>query len=513
MMQRPMPVRVFCFFFPLLLYTSQSPAQGINWLKVHEVTARGIHQMYNLEIENAEQAFDSVSRMAPGDPRGPFFASILHMFLYGLSRSDDEYNQFFTHSERVIEICEQLLEQNENNATAKFYLGGIYGYRGLAYQMNNSMLNAVKDGRKGFDYLEEAVRTDTSLYDAQMGFGLFRYLVAKVPKTYRWILNVIGFSGDLEGGLTSLRLAAEKGVYTRTEAKLYLWQFLTNEHRNDEALRYMHELLREYPENSLFATLYSSWNMRSNNFDEALVWAKKAEEINGRKKVKVGEEFIYSTLGGIYYTKGEFALARQNYELFFQKLQNREYTSNFIAYRFAVSCELSGDRARGMEVCRQMKNVSDRDRAMDTYYARRGRELLEAPLTEADILLIKAGNESALKEYGPALRLFSEAAQKAGSDVDLEARALYGMQQMYYEQRDDNGVIALSPRLFALRPNQEQWLIPHGYFKLGQAYVRQGRIAEARASFEAISRFDEYDFQTSLENRAEEELKKLNEQK
>jgi tetratricopeptide (TPR) repeat protein len=513
MMHRPLPVRVFCFFFPLLVYTAQSPAQGIDWLKVHEVTARGIHQMYNLEVENAEQAFDSVSRMAPGDPRGPFFTGIMHMFLYGWSRSDDEYNQFFAHSERVIEICEQLLEQNENNATAKFYLGGIYGYRGLAYQMNNSMLNAVKDGRKGFDYLEEAVRTDTSLYDAQMGFGLFRYLVAKVPKTYRWILNVIGFSGDLEGGLNSLRLAAEKGVYTRTEAKLYLWQFLTNEHRNDEALRYMHELLREYPENSLFATLYSSWNMRSNNFDEALVWAKKAEEINRRKKVKVGEEFIYSTLGGIYFTKGEFSLARENYELFFRKLQNREYTSNFIAYRFAVSCELSGNRTRAMEVCRQMKSVSDRDRAMDTYYARRGRELLEAPLTEADILLIKAGNESALKQYGPALRLFSEAAQKAASDVDLEARALYGMQQMSYEQGDDNGVVVLSPRLFALRPNRERWLIPHGYFKLGQAYARQGRIAEARASFEAISRFDDYDFQTSLENRAEEEMKKLNEQK
>jgi tetratricopeptide (TPR) repeat protein len=493
----------------VLLCPNASLAQGIDWAKVHDITARGIHAMYNLEVDRAEAAFDSVSAMAPGDPRGPFFASILHIYLYGLKRSDEEYNRFFDHSDRVIKICDGLLETNENDAVAKFYLGGIYGYRGLAYQMTNSLLKAVKDGMKGYDYLEEAVRTDTTLYDAHMGFGLFRYLVAKVPKTYRWILNVIGFSGDLEGGLNSLRLAAEKGVYTRTEAKLYLWQFLNNEHRTDEALKYMRELLREYPENSLFATLYSSWCIRSENLDEALLWAKKAEEINRRKKVKVGEEFIYSTMGGIYYTKGEFDRARESYEVFSQKVQNREYISNYIAYRFAVSCELTGHRSRAIEICREMKNVTDRDRAMDTYYYRKGRELLEAPLTDVDILFLRAANESTLKRNESAFRLFSDAAGKAGNDADRTARALYGMMATAYEQGDDERVVTLSSRLVVLQPARERWVIPHGYFKLGQSYARLGKRAEAQVSFEAISRFDGYDFQSSLENRAEDELEKL----
>lgn len=491
------------------LFPFVSPAQGIDWGRVHEITARGIHQMYNLELERAEAAFDSVTAMAPGDPRGPFFKSMLHLYLYGLNRSEEEFSEFFRHSDRVIEVCERLLEQNGNDATAKFYLGGIYGYRGLAYQMSNSILKAVKDGARGYGYLEEAVQTDSTLYDAQMGFGLFRYLVAKIPKAYRWILNVIGFSGDLEGGLASLRLAAAKGVYTRTEAKLYLWQFLNNEHRTEEALTYMRDLLRDYPDNSLFATLYAGWRLRSNDLDEALIWAKKAEEINSRKKVKAGEEFVYSTLGGIYYTKGEFALARENYGKYVEKLQYRDYLTNYIAYRFAVSCELSGQRARAQDICRGMKSVDDKDRTWDTYYYRKGQELLAAPLTEADVLAIRASNESTLKRQDSAYRLFSEAEAKAGSDIDRRARAIYGMMAVSYEQGEDERVVTLSKRLFSLEPVKERWLIPHGFFKLGQALARQGKKDQARDAFEAVSRYDDYDFQSSIENRTDEELKAL----
>jgi len=487
------------------------PAQEIDWAKVHDVTMRGIDHLYHLEIERAQGAFDSVSQMAPNDPRGPFFGSILHIFLYGLNRSEQEYNEFFSHSDQVIEICERLLDQNEDDAKAKFYLGGIYGYRGLAYQMSNSILKAVKDGRKGYMYLEDAVRTDPTLYDAQMGFGLFRYLVAKVPKGYRWILNFLGFSGDLEGGLASLRIAAEKGIYTRTEARLYLYQFLLAEHRTEEAVKYMKELLQGYPDNTLFAVLYSSWLMRSNDFDEALIWAKKGEEINSQKKLKYGEEFIYSTLGGIYFVKGEFSKARENYDMFVQKVQNKDYISNYIAYRYALSCELTGDRAKAVEICNRMKAVNDKTRAWDRYNYRRGQELAAAPLSEPDVLMLKGANAFSMKRYDEALKFYTDVEHNTAADVDRHAQALYGMQQIYYEQGKDTEIIGLSPRLLALRPMRERWLIPHAYFKLGQAYARQGRKAEARAAFEAIKSFDEYDFQESLENRVDEELKKLDE--
>lgn len=499
-------------FFPILgalFLTSFAAAQEIDWARVHDVTMRGIHHLYNMEVDRARAAFDSVTAMAPNDPRGPFFNAIIHVFIYNLNRSESEYDEFFKYSDKVIEVCERLVDQDEKDAVAKFYLGGIYGYRGLAYQASGSMLSAVKDGLKGFSNLEEAVTLKPDLYDAHMGFGLFRYLLAKVPRTYRWILSLIGFGGDLEGGLNSLRLAAEKGVYARTEARLYLAQFLLNEHRDEEALTYLRDLLREYPDNTLFAVLYASWQMRLNNYDEAFLWAKKAEEINGRNKIKYGEEFIYSTLGGIYYVRNEFLRARDSYATYLEKMHIREYITNWIYYRIAVSYEMTGSHARAVEVCRMMKDPGDGDRAMEVFYFRRGQRLAGSPFSESDALMVKAGNEATLKHHDAALKLYEEAAGKAGDNVDALARALYGMQQAYYELKRDNDVVAVSGRLTPLRPPNELWVVPHGYLRLGQTLARQGRIADAKKAFEAIDAFDDYDYQSNLEGRVEEELKNL----
>ena len=43
---------------------------GIDWVAVHAATMRGIDHFYRLDTDAAIQTFDSVSRMAPGDPQG-----------------------------------------------------------------------------------------------------------------------------------------------------------------------------------------------------------------------------------------------------------------------------------------------------------------------------------------------------------------------------------------------------------------------------------------------------------
>lgn len=124
----------------LVLLASASRGQSIDWAEVHNVTVRGIDRLYNLDIEQASATFDSVRRMAPGDPRGYFFGSMVHFWLYTLTRNESEYTSFLKASEDVITVCENLLDQNEDDPISRFYLGGIYGYRGLAHQARKSVV-------------------------------------------------------------------------------------------------------------------------------------------------------------------------------------------------------------------------------------------------------------------------------------------------------------------------------------------------------------------------------------
>jgi predicted negative regulator of RcsB-dependent stress response len=129
------------------------------------------------------------------------------------------------------------------------------------------------------------------------------------------------------------------------------------------------------------------------------------------------------------------------------------------------------------------------------------------------MLLLKAGNSSDRKENDIAQNLYDAALGKAGDDADLQARILYGLQQLQFEQERYEDVLATANRIFALRPRAEFWIIPHALVKQGQAFARTGRQPEARKAFEQAAEYEEYDFEVSLKNRIEEEQEKLDNDK
>lgn len=491
-----------------------SPAASsppVDWAAVHATTLRGIDRFYRLDTDAAIQTFDSVSRMAPGDPRGPFFRSVVHFSLYLLDRTQREHDAFIAASERTIAVCEQLLERNDRDASAKFYLGGIYGYRGMLLQTEGSPFKAATEGRQAYVLLEEAVEEQPDLYDAHMGFGLFRYLVTKAPRSLHWVLKLVGITPDLEGGLQSLRLAAERGIYTRNEARLYLAQFLFNEHRRDDAFRYLDALCNEYPENALFLILRASLAQRDGRPEEALRDALEALRRNEQHPLRYVEEIACNTLGWIYFARSDFASARKYYMMYADSLRAPERVSNWMWYRYGVSCELSGDRRTAVAAYARARNTRDDLRPNDAYYYRRAQELITRPLTEAEALMVRASNASGTKDHRTALQLYDDATRLAGTDPDLAGRALLGALQSQYELNLFDDVVRTAPRLCALSPRQELWVLPHGYFKLGQALARLNRKEEARDALKMVDEYDDYEFQEQLEQRVDEEMKKLEE--
>jgi tetratricopeptide (TPR) repeat protein len=504
----PSCLRLAAVLLVIILQTARS-APTIDWAAVHATTMRGIDHFYRLETDAAIQAFDSVSRMAPGDPRGPFFLGMVHFSLYMLDKNQRDHDAFLDASERTIAACEQLLDQNEHDASAKFYLGGIYGYRGLLLQQEGSLVKAAYEGRRAYVLLEEAVEERPDLYDAQMGFGLFRYLVTKAPRSLHWILKLVGITPDEQGGLQSLRLAAENGVYARNEARLYLAQFLMNEHRQDEAMGYINALCNEYPENALFLILRASFAQRTGNPDAGLEDALEALRRNEHRPLRYVQEIGCNTLGGIYFARSDFAAARKYYAMFPDSLRTREWTTNWLLYRYAVSCELTGDRARAVAICSSVRKSSDDLRPYERYYYRRSQELVTRPLSKAEDLLLRAGNAAGTKNHLASLQLADQAARLAGDDPDVLGRALLVMMQAQYELKEYSDAVELAPRIVALKPRRETWVLPHAYFKLGQALAQLNRKDEARKAFSMVGEYDDYDFQERLERNVDEESENL----
>ena len=499
-------VFVLFSFFGFAQSQQARPTQAVDWTRVHELTIRGIDELYNLQMDLASKTFDEVIRLAPEDPRGHFFKSMIHFWVFTINREQSEFDKFFGLTDRVIEICDELLDRDENDVYATFFLGGAYGYRGIAYQRNGSLLKAAWDGRKGYSYLKDAIELKPDLHDAQMGFGLFSYLVGKVPKSYRWLLNILGFSGDIPGGLKALKQAADQGTYTRTEAKFFLAQFLNLEDRKDEARSYMHELIARYPDNALFLVTFAQWEYRDERIKSAVGAAEKAVAINERRKLQFGDEFAFSVLGNCYYVKNDFSSAAKYFEQYLEAIDNKDNVTNNVYVRLGTCYEALGNRAKAIATYKQARLMEEsqwQNRHFQTAHVR-----LRVPLSELDLMLLKADNTASLKEHETAIRMYRDIL-KRNPDADRKAAAMYGIAEAQYDLELYSQAIHMTQELVQIRPNNETWIIPNGYYRMGLAYVKLGKREDARRAFEAIGRYDNYENQSRLESRVEQELAKL----
>ena len=122
---------------------------------------------------------------------------------------------------------------------------------------------------------------------------------------------------------------------------------------------------------------------------------------------------------------------------------------------------------------------------------------------------MKGGNEFTRKKYEQSIGTYNEALAKANGNVDTELKALYGVLQAQFESGMFTNAEETSGRIFALRPVNEIWIIPHAWFKLGQTYEKLEKFANARAAFKKIREYDDYDFQERLEPNVKEEMQKL----
>jgi tetratricopeptide (TPR) repeat protein len=491
------------------LLTTILTSQSVDWTRVHNLTVQGIDHLYALRIDEADRTFDEVTRLAPDDPRGWFFKSMVHFYVYQLSTDRKAYDQFFQLSETVIDKAESLVDQNASDLNAKFYLGGIYGYRGLAYQRNGSIVSAVWDGRKGYSLLKEAATGPNLSVDAQLGFGLFSYLIAKIPRSFSWLLNLIGFSGDLEGGLAMIRNAADHGIYTRTEASFYYAQFCFFEERYDEAERYMRRVMDQYPTNSLFLTTYSAWQLRRDQIDSAIAIGERAIAINENSQVKIGDEYAHSTLASAYFIRGDFLDAAKHWEEYIDRSENKENVGNNVSYRLGIAYELTGDRTKAVATWNRMKRTTDADTPWESVYWRRAQLLIAAPMTTIDVALIIASNEAQRGNRDRAMAIYRAAVHQSSGDPERQAQAIYGVVQAAFQCDDDRTVLAEAPKVLQLRPRRETWVIPHTLFILGRSQARLGRTDEAKRTLEQALAYEEYDWEMTLRTRMERELEKV----
>ncbi len=287
-----------------------------------EKILKGIDHVYKLEFDSANTLFQTLIDEDPKDPTGYFFQSMTEWWKIYLNKEDrSNDDNYLNKVDRCVKICEERLDENENNDWATFLLGGVIGYRGFMNVMRDNWLKAIDDGKQGLNLIQKSYELNPSNKDAILGLGIYNYAVDYVVDRYPFLKAVLFFfpKGNKELGLTQLRDCADNGRYSKTEATVTLaYIHLSYEKNYMEALRYAQKLTAIYPNNPVFERFLGKCYVGLNNYNAGItlyggMLAKADSNKTGYNNNYIRREVNYY-LGVCYSRTGNLDEALRKYE-------------------------------------------------------------------------------------------------------------------------------------------------------------------------------------------------------
>lgn len=311
-------MKIIFILFALLFFPKSNYAQNTNFDSLVTV---GINNIYNIKFDKAEANFTKLEETFPKHPAGKFFKAMIIWWKIMLDQNNEMYDELFEDRlEEVIDFCDDILDENDEDIDALFFKGGALGFRGRLYSVRKEWFDAALDGKDALPLVYEAYNIDPTNEDVKLGFGIYNYYAAAIPEKYPFIKPAMIFfpSGDKVKGIEQLEAAANKAKYAAIESQFFLMNlYYQFENEYDKSLIYTQTLHNRFPDNPIFHKYMGRIYIKKGNYTTASKYFleikdKCEKKLLGYNDLLLREATYY--LGVNYLSKNKIDLARDCFE-------------------------------------------------------------------------------------------------------------------------------------------------------------------------------------------------------
>jgi hypothetical protein len=240
---------------------------------VRLLSTDAVNHMYNFKFDQAEKEFIEFKKMYSTHPL-PYFLLGLNEWWKIMPNIDNKKydDKFLAYMDTAIYWSEKLIEDNENNVEANFFLAAAYGFKGRFYSERSEWRKATFAGKNALKYLDKSKGMNDLSPEFLFGEGLYNYYSIWIPENYPVLKPVLYFfpKGNKELGLKQLKEVANNAFYTRTEAQYFLMNiYALSENDTKQAFEISKYLNQTFPDNSYFQRFYARLLYYMGNFREA----------------------------------------------------------------------------------------------------------------------------------------------------------------------------------------------------------------------------------------------------
>ena len=257
---------------------------------------QAIDSIYNLNFDAADVIIADLENKL-GEYPGVFLLKAFYIsWKYRPLKKDHiSYQLFESYLLRGIEKSEEMLNKDENDVEASFYLMACHAYLAELYVNNGSNFKALGEAKSAYKYIKVGFDHTTDNPEFFFSSGIYNFYRERYPEENPFYKSFLWFfrSGDMEEGINQLMQGAENAVFTQAECLTYLYHiYLRYEDNPSDAIFYAIKLKDKYPDNLHYISNFVENKIRLNQYDGLLPYIEKL--VTGKKE-------YYQYLGEIFY--------------------------------------------------------------------------------------------------------------------------------------------------------------------------------------------------------------------
>ncbi|MDZ7261804.1 MAG: hypothetical protein ONB05_06840 [candidate division KSB1 bacterium] len=233
----------------LILLTPVSFAQTDPRSRIDSLILQSIELTIEQKYDEAQAKAQEAINMDKDNPIGYLFqaASLQSMMMDYESLQWKE--QFDSLLNMALDVARRWIKKDQDPAWGHFCSGSALCYKAFFLGREKEYFSALHHCLKGVAHLERALSLDSTLYDAYLGIGSYKYWRSRKTR----ILNWLPFIKDerLEG-IDLVRRTVEKGMFSRYAAINGLAWMLMDAGRIQEAINIANLGHEKFPESRFF---------------------------------------------------------------------------------------------------------------------------------------------------------------------------------------------------------------------------------------------------------------------
>lgn len=455
--------------------------------------------LYTLQLDDAKRLINQL----PAEGYKQFYYAHVEMYRFFATQDPAYSSKVKTDWKKYIKAVEGLPVEERD-----ILLAELYGKRAIVEFLEKNYVLATRFARNSYNQVHAYDKAFPDRPESLKMLGLFNVVLGNVPRRYQWLANILGFKGDLQKGLKQLEEAGKHSRLLRHEATLMLSTIERNmlddphlalERLKKERIRQKNNIVVDY-----FA---ASALMRVKKNEEALVILQKRGRFDNENIQDI--PFWNYLLGKACYFKNDYQGSQQHLATFVRDYKGKLMRTDAY-FRLGMSLSLNGRYDLGKPFF-ELISREDHGGFDEDEYAQfmANKFAIEEPNGVLQALF-KARNYFDGGYYNKALAILRQLNYLIPKEASTRTELNYRFARIYHSM----GQIPDAEKYYhacidAEGSEEHTYLKAYASYFLGEIARAQGRKTLAVSNYKHALKYENYFYQSGLENRCKSALSGL----